>query len=230
MPRKRKEKTSFVMHDKFRVTLKDLTDSEYREFVEGMFDYSKTGIRPTFSNRVLKVAFNSIQDKMDEDYQSWKETCDHRSEAKKEADKKRKQSSQNTASGTKVHNCEPSEQLPQDTTNASDNEYDYDYEYDYEYDLYNSVCGNKNNAHARETENFCHLGDIYKTTACFNCKKKYKCSLEESPDFKLKHPNETFNEWAAKKIEQQKILIQEMKARGQPVDMSIFDYDWLNEP
>ncbi len=229
MPRKRQKKSSFVMHLKFRSSLKDLTDEEYREIVEAMFSYTETRVRPTFSNRVLEVAFNSIQDKMDEDYDSWKETCDNRSKAKQERDAQ-KRVSQDTTIVTKGHNCEPSEQLPQDTTNASDNEYDYDYEYDYEYDLYNGVCGNKNNARARETENFCHLGDIYKTTACFNCKKKYKCSLEESPDFKLKHPNETFNEWNAKKIEQQKILIQEMKARGQPVDMSIFDYDWLNEP
>lgn len=223
MPRKRKEKTSFVMHLKFRSSLKDLTDVEYRELIEGMFDYTETRKRPKFSNRVIDIAFNPIQEKMDEDYLSWKETCDNRSKAKQERDAK-KRGSQFTTIVTRGHNCELSAQLSQNATNATDNEYDYDYDNE----LYNSVCNN--NAPARDKLFFCQLGDTYKTEECFHCKKRNRCPLDTSPDFKLKHPNENFYEWVDRKNEQMETMIKEMKARGQPVNMELFDYDWLSEP
>lgn len=222
MPRERKKKTSFVMHSKFRKSLKDLTDAEYRELIEGLFDYAETRIRPTFSNRIINTAFNSMQEKLDEDYDSWKETCDNRSKAKQEYwDNLR--ANNVPQENTRVYNCNNSIQELQE--NTIDTEYEYDYDYDNE--LYNSVCNN--NAPAREEPNICHLGDKYKSISCFECKKRYKCPHPESPDFKLKHPNETFYEWEKRKQEEKTKLIQEMKARGQPVNMDLFDYDWLNE-
>lgn len=229
MSRKRKEKTSFVMHLNFKSSLKDLTDAEYRELIEGMFEYTETRIRPTFSNRVIDIAFNPIQEKMDEDYESWKITCDNRSKAKQDYDEKQKNanSTQEPQSTTIVHNCEPSAQEPQSITNASE----YDYEYDCDLNI-NSVCNN--NAHVRDNQNICHLGSNFKTEQCFNCMKKNICPHKESAEFKLRHPEETFVEWCQRKTDAINQIVEERNARGQPISQEemheLFeDYNWLED-
>lgn len=87
--------------------------------------------------------------------------------------------------------------------------------------LYNSAC-----ACAREG-NFCHLGSNEKTELCFNCMKKNKCPHPESQDFKLKHPNETFEQYCNNKIEEIKELNNQVDDTD--IDLSVLDYEFWNE-
>ena len=88
----------------------------------------------------------------------------------------------------------------------------------------NSVCNN-----VRAREDFCHLGSEYKSESCFYCMKKERCPNQESVDFRLSHPGESFKEWDKKKTQKMNNIVKDLKARGQPVNMEIFNYDWLNE-
>lgn len=226
MPKKRKDKTSFVMHLKFRSSLSELNAEEYREIVEAMFDYTETREKPKLSSRLLNIVFNSIQEKMDEDYESWKETCKKKSEAKEEywRNKKAEQNTiQEIQEYTSVYNT---------IQEINDYTRDTEYECDYDYDLSNnSVC---NNAHARENKNICHLGNNFKNESCFNCQKKYKCPHEASAEFKLRHPEETFTSWNQKKTEAINQIVKDRKARGQPISQEemndLFEnYNWLED-
>ena len=59
--------------------------------------------------------------------------------------------------------------------------------------------------------------------------KKHLCKNKESPDFKIKHPNETFESWDERKTETYNSLIQNMKENGQAViPEELLNYDWLN--
>ena len=59
--------------------------------------------------------------------------------------------------------------------------------------------------------------------------KKHLCKNKESPDFKIKHPNETFESWDERKTEAYNSIIQNMKENGQAVvPEELLNYDWLN--
>ena len=75
----------------------------------------------------------------------------------------------------------------------------------------------------------CHLGNIFKNESCYKCQKKKICPLQESPDFKLSHPDETFEEWCAIKDELYKSWCEDRKKRGLSTDIEFFDYNWLDD-
>lgn len=86
-----------------------------------------------------------------------------------------------------------------------------------------------NNAHARE-ENYCHLGSLFKNEICVHCQKKNNCPHPVSIDFKLLHPDETFEEYDKRRIETLDQFIDDVKSRGDPKAeeyIPLFNYDWL---
>lgn len=88
-----------------------------------------------------------------------------------------------------------------------------------------------NNAHARE-ENYCHLGSLFKNEICVHCQKKNNCPHPVSIDFKLLHPDETFEEYDKRRNEVLDQFIDDVKSRGDPKNedyIPLFNCDWLNQ-
>ena len=214
MAKKKAEKQSFIMHRSFRTSLSKLDSDEYREIIEAIFDYTETRERPKFSNRLLDIIFDPIQEKLDEDYNSWIKTCE-----------KNKQKAEIRWQRQHATECQS---MPQYTSACVDTKNDAknaDYDNDYDNELY-SVCNTYKRAR-EENQNICHLKSDYKQESCFDCMKKKKCLLKESPQFLLKHP-EGFNSWNEDREKLYEEWSKKQKARGQPIDIGLFDYNWID--
>lgn len=225
MAKRKSEKSSFVMHRIWRKSLKKLNAEEYREIMEAIFEYTETRIRPKFSDRLLDIVFDPIQEILDEDYESWLETCEkNRKKAEIRWNNRNADACRSMPEDATV--CHS---MPEDTTacfgikNDAENA-----DYDNDNDLY-SVCNSLyTHAGAREEKNFeCHLGAETKQESCFDCQKKNKGPFNANAQFLLKHP-EGFEEWNRKTEELYTNWVKEQKARGQPYNQELFDYDWVN--
>ncbi len=232
--RKKGEKTSFVMRYDWNEDFKQLTDSEYREMLEGIYQYAKTRVKPSFSSRLLELLFLPVMRQLDEDYESWLDTCKRKSDAKKSYwDNKKEQEAQDNTTvyksiddDTTVYNCNST---IQDVKDNSDSDYDND--------LY-SVCNinntrtcnlNKTNLQCNtgEKEFSCHLGATEKEESCADCMKKNICPFAESSRFLLLH-QEGFEKW----IEKRKKVSEEFINRScdKSSDMAILDdYNYLGD-
>lgn len=85
--------------------------------------------------------------------------------------------------------------------------------------------------HACEENFSCHLGCKNKTINCKDCMKKYKCPLPDNPMFKAIY-GQTFYEYI-KDLEERQVEtakeIESMRASPPVSDMSILDYNYLDE-
>jgi len=59
--------------------------------------------------------------------------------------------------------------------------------------------------------------------------KKNKCSLPESPDFKIKHPRESFFEWNDRMNKLYELWCNKQKERNESTNIDFFDYDWMDD-
>lgn len=214
MAKKKVEKQSFIMHRSFRTSLSKLNSDEYREVMEAIFDYTETRERPIFKDRLLDIIFDSIQEKLDEDYESWIKTCE-----------KNKQKAELRWQRQHAKECTSMPQYASANIGTKNDAENADYDNDYDNELY-SVCNTYTRAR-EENQNICHLESDYKQESCFECMKKKKCLLKESPQFLLKHP-EGFNSWNEEREKLYEEWSKKQKARGQPIDIRLFDYNWLD--
>lgn len=83
----------------------------------------------------------------------------------------------------------------------------------------------------RERREFkgCHLGSLFKNASCYKCQKKNICPLKESPDFKLSHPNKTFELWCEEIDGLYESWCEDRQKRGLSIDLEYFDYNWLDD-
>lgn len=216
MAKRKSEKSSFVMHRIWRKSLEKLNAEEYREIMEAIFEYTETRIRPKLSNRLLEIIFDPIQEKLDEDYTSWLETCEKN---KRNAEIRWNNKNANVCGGMQA-----------DTTAYSGTKNDAkNADYDNDNDLY-SVCNSLyTHVSAREGKKFeCHLGANSKQESCFGCQKKKKCPFNANSQFLLKHP-EGFEEWNRRTEELYNNWVKDQKARGQPHNQELFDYNWVDD-
>ena len=219
-----KEKDNYIMHCSYNEHFKLLTDEELGRLIRNVNDYVQNGILPQYSNeeRVLNMAFSFMKTTIDIEKEKYLEKC--------------RKNKENGKRGGRPKNPEKPngyDENPQQPKKA-DNDIDIDMEIDIDNDIdigidndidIKSVCNN-----SARTNNFnCHLGSSYKSESCFYCMKKDKCPNAESADFKFNHPDESFVEWNKRKTDSMNQIIEDLKARGKPVKMELFDYDWLND-
>lgn len=198
-------KNSLVIYYDYAEHFELLSDEELGRLIRAMLLYDKEGTLPQFDG-MLKMAFSFIKTQLDIDKQKFEKIC----ERNRRNIQKRWENS--TTTGTTG--------IPSDTKNTDN---DNDNDNDNGNDTNNNVCNNS--AHENS---ICHLGSKFKTESCFYCMKKHLCKNKESPDFKIKHPDETFENWDRKKTESHNSMIEEMKESGQVVPEELLDYDWLN--
>lgn len=221
-----KEKDNYIMHCSYNEHFKLLTDEELGRLIRNVNDYVQNGVLPQYSNeeRVLNMAFSFMRTTIDIEKEKYLEKC--------------RKNKENGKRGGRPRNPEKpngfDENPPQ--PKKADNDIDIDMEIDIDNDIdigidndidNKSVCDNNANARAKNFN--CHLGSSYKSESCFYCMKKDKCPNAESADFKLTHPDESFVEWNKRKTDSMNKIIEDLKARGKPVKMELFDYDWLND-
>lgn len=219
-----KEKDNYIMHCSYNEHFKLLTDEELGRLIRNVNDYVQNGVLPQYSNeeRVLNMAFSFMKTTIDIEKEKYLEKC--------------RKNKENGKRGGRPKNPEKpngfDDNPPQ--PKKADNDIDIDMEIDIDNDIdigidndidNNSVCDK--NARAKNFN--CHLGSSYKSESCFYCMKKDKCPNAESADFKFNHPDESFVEWNKRKTDSMNQIIEDLKARGKPVKMELFDYDWLND-
>ena len=212
-------KDSYIMHCDYQDHFNLLTDAELGRLIRDVNNYVKNGVLPQYSDqdRVLNMAFSFMKTNIDIETDKYIKKCERNKQNGARGGRPRK-------NPEKPNGLEENPQKAKKADTDTETDTDTDTETDTDTDINNSVC---NNAHAKE--NFCHLGSEYKSESCFYCMKKKKCPNQESVDFRLSHPEESFKEWDNKKTQKMNNIVKDLKARGQPVNLEIFDYDWLNE-
>ena len=207
-------KDSYIMHCDYQEHFNLLTDAELGRLIRDVNNYVKNGVLPQYSDkdRVLNMAFSFMKTNIDIETEKYIKKCERNKQNGKRGGRPRK-------NPEKPNGLEENPQKAEkaDTDTETDTETDTDINN-------NSVC-NK----IRTREGFCHLGSKYKTEACFYCMKKERCPNQESVEFQLSHPGESFKEWDKQKTLKMNNIVKDLKARGQPVNMEMFNYDWLNE-
>lgn len=227
MARKKGEKSSFVMHYEFQESLAMLTDAEYRELMEGIFEYSKTKIKPQFSSRVLEAVFIPIQSRMQDDMAEYERVCKARSDSKQEYWNKKKEVQEYTED-TSVYSCTNTDTKSTSVSLCTKNQKNDTKDTDYDNDCdYISVCNNIETNNRMREENFnCHLGATEKEESCKDCMKKNICPFKESSKFLLNHP-EGFNSWIGKIQMLEKSFVSD---RPPTANINIDDLNWLDDP
>lgn len=212
-------KDSYIMHCDYDDHFKILTNAELGQLIRDVNNYVKNGVLPQYTekDRVLNMAFSFMKTNIDIETEKYLDKCEKNKQNGRRGGRPRK---------TKKPNGFDENPTKANTDTETETDTDTDTETDTDTDTDNSnVCNNS----ACANSSFCHLGSMYKTEQCFYCMKKNKCPNEDSPTFEFDHPNETFEAWDKRKTEEMKNIIESKKARGQPVNMEMFDYDWLNE-
>lgn len=214
-----KDKNNYIMHSTYNEHFNLLTDAELGRLIRDVNNYVETGALPQYNEkeeRVINMAFSFMKATIDLEKENYIKKCE--------------QNKRNGARGGRPKKTNGLEENPKKANAENENPIDIDMDMDIDMgididiDKNNSVCNN-----VRAREDFCHLGSEYKSESCFYCMKKEKCPNQESVDFRLSHPGENFKEWDKKKTQKMNNIVKDLKARGQPVNMEIFNYDWLNE-
>ena len=215
-------KDSYIMHCDYQEHFNLLTDAELGRLIRDVNNYVKNGVLPQYSDkdRVLNMAFSFMKTNIDIETEKYIKKCEKNKQNGKRGGRPRKNPEK--PNGLE-ENLQKAEKADTDTETDTDTENDTDTETDTDINN-NSVC-NK----IRTREDFCHLGSKYKTESCFYCMKKERCPNQESAEFQLSHPGESFKEWDKQKTLKMNNIVKDLKARGQPVNMEMFNYDWLNE-
>lgn len=228
MARKKGEKSSFIMHYEFQDSLAMLTDAEYRELMEGIFEYSKTKIKPQFSSRVLEAVFIPIQSRMKDDMEEYERVCKARSESKQDY-WNRKREIQDDTKSTSVYSCTQNDTKSTSVSLCTKNQKNDTKDTDYDTDCdYISVCNNIETNNRVCEENFnCHLGATEKQESCKDCMKKNLCPFKESSKFLLRHP-EGFIPWVNKIRNVENSFVEDRQALSSNVDIE--DLNWLDDP
>lgn len=198
-------KDSYIMHCDYDDHFNLLTDGELGRLIRDVNNYVKNGVLPHYTkeDRVLNMAFSFMKTNIDIETQKYIKKCEKNKE--------------NGKRGGRPKNSEKPNGFGENPTEAKKPDTDT------ETDTNTSVCNNS------ACENICHLGSKFKSESCFCCMKKHLCKNKESPDFKIKHPNETFESWDERKTEAYNSIIQNMKENGQAVvPEELLNYDWLN--
>ena len=208
---------NYIMHSTYNEHFKLLTDAELGRLIRDVNNYVENGILPQYFNeeRVLNMAFSFMKATIDIEKARYQAKCKTN---KVNGSKGGAPKGNKNAAKKQPNDLKDNPKQPNDLEN---NPIDIDMEINNK----KSVC-NKN-VHAKEIT--CHLGSEYKEESCFYCMKKNLCSNKDSPNFKLKHPDETFEAWNLKKEEFKKQLIEDLKSRGKDPDIELIDYDWLND-
>lgn len=212
-------KDSYIMHCDYDDHFNLLTDGELGRLIRDVNNYVKNGVLPHYTkeDRVLNMAFSFMKTNIDIETQKYIKKCEKNKENGKRGGRPKNSEKPNGFGEN------PTEAKKPDTDTETETDTDTDTETDTETDTDTSVCNNS------ACENICHLGSKFKSESCFYCMKKHLCKNKESPDFKIKHPNETFESWDERKTETYNSLIQNMKENGQAViPEELLNYDWLN--
>jgi len=213
-------KNSFIIYYDYAEHFALLSDEELGRLIRAMFLYDKDGTLPQFDG-MLKMAFSFIKTQLDIDKEKFEKVCErNRNNIKKRWNTKNTTGTNGIPDNTKNTDNDNENDNDNDNDNENDNDNDNDNENDNK-----SVCDK--NARAKNFN--CHLGSSYKSESCFYCMKKDKCPNAESADFKFNHPDESFVEWNKRKTDSMNQIIEDLKSRGKPVKMELFDYDWLND-
>ena len=219
--KKENNKDNYIMHSSYNDHFKLLTDAELGRLIRDVNNYVQNNVLPQYSSeeRVINMAFSFMRTTIDIEKEKYIKKCEKNRENGKRGGRPKNPEKPN---GLENNPEKPNAR----NNNPIDIEMDMDMDMDIDIDN-KSVCNNV--AGTRENEIICHLGSDYKSDSCFYCMKKLKCNKPESSDFKFKHPNENFFEWDKRKTIKMNEIVKSMKARGQPVNMNLFDYDWLSE-
>lgn len=208
-------KDSYIMHCDYANHFELLSDQELGRLIRDVNNYVKNGVLPQYSkeDRVLNMAFSFMKTNIDIETEKYIKKCEKNKE--------------NGKRGGRPRNPEKANGFEENPTEAkkADTDTDTDTTTDTDTDTNNSVCDKS----ARANNFNCHLGSSYKSESCFYCMKKDKCPNAESADFKFNHPDESFVEWNKRKTDSMNQIIEDLKSRGKPVKMELFDYDWLND-
>lgn len=81
-------KNSFILYHSYRKHLSILTNEQKGVLLDAIFDYSENGTMPELEP-ILMMAFNFIQEDIDQNTKKWEETVEQRSEAGKKGAKAR---------------------------------------------------------------------------------------------------------------------------------------------
>ena len=214
-------KDSYIMHCDYANHFELLSDQELGRLIRDVNNYVKNGVLPQYSkeDRVLNMAFSFMKTNIDIETEKYIKKCEKNKENGKRGGRPR--------NPEKVNGFEenPTKAKKADTDTDTTTDTDTDTTTDTDTDTNNSVCDKS----ARANNFNCHLGSSYKSESCFYCMKKDKCPNAESADFKFNHPDESFVEWNKRKTDSMNQIIEDLKSRGKPVKMELFDYDWLND-
>ena len=216
--------SNYIMHSTYNEHFKLLTDAELGRLIRDVNNYVENGVLPQYSNeeRVLNMAFSFMKATIDIEKEKYQEKCQKNKENGRRGGRPRNEEKPNGFNNNQTQpNGFNNNPIDIDMEIGIDN--DIDIGIDNDIDNKNSVCNN-----ARE-KSICHLGSDYKSKSCYYCMKKTKCKNPESSEFKFSHPDETFDEWNKRKTESMNKIIEDFKSKGKPVNMEIFDYNWLND-
>lgn len=220
---------NYIMHSTYNEHFKLLTDAELGRLIRDVNNYVENGVLPHYSKeeRVLNMAFSFMKATIGIEKAKYQRKCkiNQKNGAKGGAPKGNKNAKKEQPNALKNNQKQPNALKNNPIDIDMDIDIDIDIENDIDIDNKKSVC-NKS-AHAKEIT--CHLGSEYKEESCFYCMKKNLCKNKDSPSFKLKHPDETFDSWNLKKEEFKNQLIEDLKSKGKDPDIELIDYDWLNE-
>jgi hypothetical protein len=69
------EKKGFVVYTNYKKKFEDLTDSQFRQLWDAIFDYEKTQMPPEISDVAVKAYFNVVRVDLDDNRNEYAETC-----------------------------------------------------------------------------------------------------------------------------------------------------------
>lgn len=115
------KKESFLLSLEDKPLLDELTNEEAGILIKAIYEYEFTGECPQILDRVVRMVFNQLKDKLDKNREKYVDKCKKRAEAAKS------RYLQNEQLHANASNCMQKEQMH---ANATDNDNDYDIDND----------------------------------------------------------------------------------------------------
>lgn len=139
------KKESFLLSLEDKPLLDELTNEEAGILIKAIYEYEFTGECSQISDRVVRMVFNQLKDKLDKNREKYVDKC------KKRADAAKSRYMQNEQLHANASKCMQKEQVH---ANATDNDNEYDNEYDNDYDIDNDIIiiNDDNNISANDDE------------------------------------------------------------------------------
>lgn len=137
MAYKKKEKKSLLLYYDYMEQFELLDDSQFRKLIYAMIDYDKTGNEPKL-DKLTKIAFISIKQRLARDKQMWEEMCKKNSEnIKKRWEKKDTTVYDGIRANTTVYQSIP--KYTKNTDIDNDNDIDIEIDNDNEIECVNNI-------------------------------------------------------------------------------------------